>query len=232
MTHDTRLGGPSGRFPETRLSVVLATASGDPEIRRRALDVLFAAYRKPVYKYVRIRWRAGNEEAKDLTQGFFASAIDREFLQRYGSGKAKFRTYLRTCLDRWVSNERKAAKHLKRGGDFLHVPLDFETAEGELRTHEIAGGTDPEELFHREWVRGLFASAVDELRASCAADGDGRVRRLRDGAMRARSRSEDGGRRTMNKPLLGLALGGALGVVDGFSSVFASPEVKPSSRES
>lgn len=31
----------------------------------------------------------------------------------------------------------------------------------------------------------------------------------------------------MNKPMLGLVLGGVLGVLDGLSSVIASPEVKP-----
>jgi RNA polymerase sigma factor (sigma-70 family) len=161
-------GGP---FPETRLSVVRATGSTDPETRRRAMDVLVATYWKPVYKYVRLRWRAEVEESEDLTQGFFASAIDRDFLRRYDASRARFRTYLRTCLDGWVSNERKAAKRLKRGGEFRHVPLDFETAEGELRTHEIADAMDPEELFRREWVRSLFSMAVEELRAECDREG-------------------------------------------------------------
>jgi RNA polymerase sigma factor (sigma-70 family) len=161
---EPREGGP---FPETRLSVVQATGSADPEVRRRALDALIASYWRPVYKYVRLRWRADVEEAEDLTQGFFAQAIDRDFLRRYDDSRARFRTYLRTCLDGWVANERQAAKRLKRGGAFRHVPLDFETAEGELRTHEIADPSDPEELFRREWVRSLFSTAVEELRAEC-----------------------------------------------------------------
>lgn len=165
------MGGARGGFPETRLSVVQASGSPDPEVRRRALDVLITSYWKPVYKYLRIRWRADVEEAKDLTQGFFARAVDRDFLARYDAAQARFRTYLRTCLDGHVGNERQAARRLKRGGAFRHVPLDFETAEGELRAHEIPAGADPEELFHREWVRSLFAAAVDELRARCEADG-------------------------------------------------------------
>lgn len=158
-------------FPDTRLSIVQAAGSADPEVRRRALEVLIASYWKPVYKYVRLRWHADVEEAEDLTQGFFASAIYRDFLPRYDASRAKFRTYLRTCLDGWVSNERKAARRLKRGGDFRHVPLDFETAEGELRTREIADPSDPEELFRREWVRSLFGLAVEELRAECDREG-------------------------------------------------------------
>jgi RNA polymerase sigma factor (sigma-70 family) len=171
MERDTDMGGARDRFPETRLSVVRATGSPDPDVRRRALHVLVASYWKPVYKYLRLCWKADNEEAKDLTQGFFASAIDREILARYDPGKAKFRTWLRTCLDGYVSNERKALRRLKRGGDVRHVPLDFETAEGELAAHAVPDFADPETLFHREWVRSLFALAVGELRDLCEAEG-------------------------------------------------------------
>jgi RNA polymerase sigma factor (sigma-70 family) len=171
MERDTDIGGARDRFPETRVSVVRATGSPDPDVRRRALDVLVASYWKPVYKYLRLCWKADNEEAKDLTQGFFASAIDREFLARYDPTKAKFRTWLRTCLDGYVSNERKALRRLKRGGDVRHVPLDFETAEGELAAHGVADLADPEMLFRREWIRSLFALAVEELRERCEAEG-------------------------------------------------------------
>ncbi|HMB69337.1 MAG TPA: hypothetical protein VKU85_08490, partial [bacterium] len=37
----------------------------------------------------------------------------------------------------------------------------------ELRTLEIPDTMDPEELFRREWIRSLFAGAVEELRAEC-----------------------------------------------------------------
>src|SRR5215470_926677 len=41
-------------FPPTRWSVVAAARSDDSAERARALDVLFAAYWKPVYKYIRL----------------------------------------------------------------------------------------------------------------------------------------------------------------------------------
>jgi hypothetical protein len=50
--------------------------------------------------------------------------------------------------------------------------LDFETAEGELRQHDVASGDlPPEEYFQREWVRNLFALAVDELKRECGRCG-------------------------------------------------------------
>jgi RNA polymerase sigma factor (sigma-70 family) len=167
MDEDTDLGGSGRAFPATRGSVIAAAASDDPFVRRGGFEALVRAYWKPAYKYLRIKWRASNEDAKDLTQGFFAVAFEKRWFDRYDAGRAKFRTYLRTCLDGFVANERKSAARLKRGGDTETLSLDFETAEGELRAHEVPDGTDLELFFHREWVRGLFAAGVERLRERC-----------------------------------------------------------------
>ncbi len=170
---DTDLGGPGGSFPATRRSVVLATGSPDAEVRERAFETLIAAYWKPVYKYLRLKWRSPREDAEDLTQGFFAQALEKGFLERFDPARARFRTYLRTCLDGFVANQKKAARRLKRGGGARLVPLDFEGAEGELAQHPIPDGLDLEEYFHREWVRSLFGLAVDALRQRLEAAGKG-----------------------------------------------------------
>lgn len=171
MDQDTKIGGAGGRFPQTQRSLVLAAASGEDEVRERAFEALVAAYWKPVYKYVRIKWRASNEEAKDHTQEFFTRALEKEFFRRYDPARAGFRTYLRTCLDAFLANEHKAAGRLKRGGGTKLLPLDFEDAEGELREQQLAGDGDPEETFHQEWVRSLFGLTVDALRRRCKARG-------------------------------------------------------------
>jgi hypothetical protein len=51
------------------------------------------------------------------------------------------------------------------------VPLDFQTAEGELRQHDVPVPADMEEYFEREWARSLFGLAVDRLRMHYAAAG-------------------------------------------------------------
>ncbi|HXV13390.1 MAG TPA: hypothetical protein VEC56_04220, partial [Candidatus Krumholzibacteria bacterium] len=58
-----------------------------------------------------------------------------------------------------------------RGGGVDHVPLDFTTAEGELRELPVAGGADPEALFREEWVRRMFELAVEDLRGECESGG-------------------------------------------------------------
>jgi RNA polymerase sigma factor (sigma-70 family) len=158
-------------FPVTRHSIVAAIRSDQPEVRRSAFDTLVGAYWKPVFKYVRLKWHASPDDAADLTQGFFLRAFEKEFFAGFDPGRARFRTFLRTCLDGFVSNARKAEGRLKRGGAVTLVPLDFDEAERELRHQAPNAIDDFDAYFQREWLRSLFASAAGRLRDVCAARG-------------------------------------------------------------
>ncbi|MGH9722093.1 MAG: RNA polymerase sigma factor [Bryobacteraceae bacterium] len=168
---DTGIGGAASRFPQTHRSAILRARSDDAAERAIAFEAIVAAYWKPVYKHIRLKWRRSNEDAKDLTQGFFSRAIEKNFFAGYDPAKASFRTFLRVCLDGYVSNEDRAARRLKRAGDTPPRALDFEDAEGELQHIEISDGTSLEDVFQREWVRSVFGLAVDRLREECAARG-------------------------------------------------------------
>lgn len=163
---DTDIGGPLHKFPVTNHSAIVGARSDDETIRRRAFDTILNSYWKPVYKYVRLKWQATNEDAKDLTQGFFANAFEKHHFASYDATKASFQTFLRTCLDGFVANEHKAGKRLKRGGDMDHYQLDFAAAEDELAAHASSTLT-PEEYFHREWMRSTFTTAVEAFRERC-----------------------------------------------------------------
>lgn len=154
-------------FPTTRRSVIVALASGDADERTRAFDTLVACYWKPLYKYARVAWRRSREDAEDLTQSFFARALEKESLATYDAAKASFRTFLRLLFDRFASNEWKAEHALKRGGG--EVRLDFDAAEAEIGRESTVA--TPEEYFQREWVRSVFALAVDRLRERCEEEG-------------------------------------------------------------
>src|SRR3954469_15729236 len=119
-------------FPPTRHSMVAAMRSARPGDRRTAFDALVTAYWKPVFKYVRLKWHASPEDAADLTQGFFLRAFEKDFFAAFDPAKAKFRTYLRMCLDGFAANARKADARLKRGGGVTLVSIDFDEAEREL----------------------------------------------------------------------------------------------------
>jgi RNA polymerase sigma factor (sigma-70 family) len=156
-------------FPPTRLSVVERIQSPDEATRHLASATLIDAYWKPVYKHLRLKWRLDPDEAADATQDFFAHALEKDVLGRFDPSRARFRTYLRLCLDGFAANRRKAERRLKRGGAVQIVSLDFSGAEGELRRVEPSTPAEVEDLFEREWVRALFDHAVAELRRRCEA---------------------------------------------------------------
>lgn len=140
------------------------TRSGDAETRRLALDAIIAAYWKPVYKYLRLKWSLDADQAADLTQEFFTAALEKDVIPRFDASKARFRTYLRLCVDGFASNARKAERRLKRGGGVVLLPLDFQTAEGEMAVNEPPVPAELDEVFYREWVRELLDRSVADLR--------------------------------------------------------------------
>jgi len=171
MDPDTDIGGAQQRFPVTNQSAIAAARSEDHVVRQRAFDTILTSYWKPAYKYVRLKWQANNEDAKDLTQGFFANAFEKNHFASYDARKASFQTFLRTCLDGFIANERKAGRRLKRGGAAGHFQLDFLSAEDEIAMHAANVDLSPEDYFHREWVRWMFTMSVEALRQRCEASG-------------------------------------------------------------
>jgi len=154
------------KFPATHVSLVQRTRSLDPETRDRAHETLAAVYWGPVYGYVRLTRGVEREDAEDLVQGFFAEALRRDLFARFDPARAKFRTFLRTCVDTYVVNEHRAERRLKRGGGTSAIPLDVAELEGRLSTE-----TDPDAVFHHEWVRSLLGTALARLREQCERSG-------------------------------------------------------------
>jgi RNA polymerase sigma factor (sigma-70 family) len=164
---DSRTSGD--KFPDTRWSAIIATASRNKAERDRALDTLINAYWKPIYKYIRIKWNKSHEDAADLTQGFFAKAIEKNFFAGYDPAKSRFRTFLRICLDGFVANEEKASQRIKRGGGAQTVSLDFESVADEFALADKSRAESPDEYFEREWARSFFGLALDRLREEMEA---------------------------------------------------------------
>jgi RNA polymerase sigma factor (sigma-70 family) len=157
---DTAMGGAHRPFPTTRHSLI-RSAAGTGTLAREALDSIVAVYWKPAYKHVRIQWRRSNEDAKDLVQGFFTALIEQQILAGFDPSKARFRTYLKGCLDHFVMKQDERASRLKRGGGTTML-CDFEAAE-----RELAGTPSAEDVFLREWQRQMFALGLEDLREFC-----------------------------------------------------------------
>jgi RNA polymerase sigma-70 factor (ECF subfamily) len=145
-------------FPTTRWTLILASREGE-EARRGALEALFTTYWRPVYVYLRRKGLA-SEAAEDVVQGFFASLLEKEFLERADPARGRFRGYLRVSVDHYLANlyEKEAAR--KRGGGLRFVPLDVALAERELP----GAPEDPGLAFDREWAVAVMERALLRLR--------------------------------------------------------------------
>ena len=166
---------PAGRFPTTRGSAIGAASSDDPALRARAFDALVRAYFRPVYKHVRLKWRRDPEDARDVTQGFFARAFEKSHFGSYDPALARFRTYLRASLDHYVMELARGESRQKRGGGAVRLSLDFDVAEDELsRSGALDSASNAqaaEACFDHEWTRALFSSALAALEAMCEKQG-------------------------------------------------------------
>jgi DNA-directed RNA polymerase specialized sigma24 family protein len=157
-------------FPVTQLSVLERIRSGDQEVRYGAWNELASGYWRPSYHYLRLHWRLPPDEAEDIVQGFFTVAFEKGYLEKFDPAKARFRTFLRTCLDRFLQNQRKTGAALKRGGGTSTLSLDFPGAERDL-ARVATDLQDLDAFFRHETVRSLLAQAADDLRVACAAEG-------------------------------------------------------------
>ena len=171
VNSDTNMGGTSPSFPTTRPSFVASIETGTPVDRARAEEVLVRAYWKPIYKYVRLRFRKSNEDAKDLTQAFLAHILGKQWVARFDARRGSFRSFLRLSLDGFVSNEQKLQATEKRGGGHRILPLDFDHVEREMSGAEPFASDSVEAWFDTEWRRGLFEDAVAKLDGDLRASG-------------------------------------------------------------
>lgn len=137
--------------------------STDEAVRARAADVVVRAYRGPIITVLQRRFGLDLPDAEDLAHDFLTQALTRDWLQRYDPARARFRTFLRSCIMAYASTAHEAAGRLKRGGGARHVPID----EG------IAALTDSglDEVFDREWVRSILGIALEALRMECMKAG-------------------------------------------------------------
>lgn len=158
---------PRGQFGSTRWTMVLAAATaGDTEKGRMALADLCGIYWYPLYCYVR---RSGYEQpdAEDLTQGFFAQLLGKNYLGAVAREKGRFRSFLLTAIKHFLANEWDRSQALKRGGGVV-ISLDVDRAES-LHPMELAHGLSPEKIFERQWVLALLDRVLVQLRDECVA---------------------------------------------------------------
>lgn len=149
-------------FETTRWSVVIAAGSADSSAARAALATLCEAYWYPLYAYVR-RHGVSADDARDLTQGFFTSLLERRDFEHLRQERGRFRAFLLASLQHFLANDAARRRTQKRGGNVTVLPLAFDDAEGRYLI-EPADAMTPETLFERRWALTVIDGVLSQLR--------------------------------------------------------------------
>ena len=155
----------SALFPATMWSALIEVQEGGSSEAILALERLAHAYWQPLYVFVRQRG-LDHEHAADAVQGFFTHLISGEVLRRVERRESRFRSFLLTAFQNWLTNERERAAMQKRGGGATHITLaEFDSAQLDPA---LAVPESPERSFDRRWARAVFDHAVARLDAEIA----------------------------------------------------------------
>jgi len=156
-------------FVTTRWSVVLTAGHSDTTHAHAALEKLCQIYWYPIYAYVRRRGHSP-EDAQDLTQEFFARLLERNWVGRADRQKGRFRSFLLSAMNHFLSDEWDKARAQKRGGGVMPVPLQFDTAETRYG-HELADPVTPEQNYERRWALTLLDEVLRRLHSEYEQEG-------------------------------------------------------------
>ena len=136
-------------FETTRWSLVVAAGSDDTAAARAALAALCETYWYPLYAYVRRRGTSP-DDARDLTQGFLMSLLERRDFEHLRQERGRFRAFLLASLQHFLANDAARRRTQKRGGGAVRVTLQPDLTTG------VGHGATAEQLSQ-------LSDALDEL---------------------------------------------------------------------
>jgi len=155
------------KFATTRWTLVLAAADSRSPDAEAALATLCETYWSPVYAFVRRSGRS-DEDARDLTQAFFARMMERSYLRAARPERGRFRSFLLASVRHFLSDARDHAAAMKRGGGVPHVPLGARADSDGAPAIDVASGDTPEQAFERRWALATVEAAVARVAAEYA----------------------------------------------------------------
>jgi len=157
----------AAQFTSTHWSVVVE-AQGESPAAGEALEKLCCIYWRPIYSFVQ-RQGIGPEEAKDITQAFFADLLEHKSLTAVRKEKGRFRSYLLGALKHFLADERRRAMAIKRGKGQRPIPLEELSSEEGIEI-EPADPVTAEQIYERRWastvLEHVLSRSKDEYRAA------------------------------------------------------------------
>lgn len=148
----------------TRWSLVQAAKVHTPQ-GRAALAELCEVYYSPVESLMR-RWVADSDEAREITQAFFAQLLAGDGLNGADAERGRFRSYLFSAARHFLYSLRRAQRAEKRGADLID-------AAGAELLHDLPDESQagPDVEFDRAWTCALIARGLQALEAELSAAG-------------------------------------------------------------
>src|SRR5260370_33902236 len=153
----------TAQFPTTSWSVIVQAKNRDSEVSRDALGRLCSSYWYPGFAFL-CRKGLESDRARDCTQDFFTTLLEKKYLADIERSKGKFRSFLLAAVSHFLSNWLDAEKALKRGGGRPMLRLEFENAGGIYR-NDPAHSLTPEAVFEYQWARSLLDRTLKRLHA-------------------------------------------------------------------
>ncbi|MCC8115631.1 MAG: hypothetical protein LIP18_00470 [Planctomycetes bacterium] len=160
--------GDSGfsHFRTTAWSVVLGAQNqdGGGNDREKCLAFLCRNYWQPVYDYIRRRGLS-HEDAIDMTQEYFATFLEKDFVAIADRERGRFRTFVLVTANRFLSKQlaKKARKEAA-------LSLNFITSDSEGREiylPELATGETAEDDFNRRWALSILEGTLERMSKEC-----------------------------------------------------------------
>jgi RNA polymerase sigma-70 factor (ECF subfamily) len=162
MANDESSPRASGQFPTTAWTFIRKAQEQPPDGSNPEFDRFLASYWRPVFYFLRAKGLP-LDEAEDLTQAFFLRFLERDWLKRADQARGKFRTFLLTLLNRFLSD--RGASRAPRQEVFDRTMVSVHGLLGDAeRTYEPAGGETPEDVFMRQWAAAVVDRVLKRLR--------------------------------------------------------------------
>jgi len=159
------------RFPTTRWTLLDRAARGDAEVRHQALADLLRLYVGPIRAFIIARRGVSPDQADDILQDFLSVKwLEQDLLSRAQREKGRFRSYLLTALDHFISNWYRKRRRDGPNAAAQGVAAT-DSSSGAADNEPAAPGGRPQDQFDLVWAQQVVQTAIERMRAECDTGG-------------------------------------------------------------
>ncbi|HYF01075.1 MAG TPA: sigma factor [Planctomycetota bacterium] len=143
----------------TPWTLIGAAQRGDSGAFEKAVERIYAMFQGAVHGFLRARGLSA-EEARDLAQEFFATLLERKFLDRLDPAKGRLRPFLFASLKRFLCDAVDKRDAQKRRPAAKLLSLDGLEGPGEP-------SSGPDRQFARMWAAEVLRRGLERMRRRC-----------------------------------------------------------------